>query len=149
MVKKIGPAIATIDQCMDGLRDLETKLRVKKPIVLVASDEVLVKNLRGLVCNKRHEHAHLEGTYKGQNKTHLARIWPWELATRIVAGVSAVAQKVQERMFHQAFLAAYPTDGPVERPRTQAARQAARDASGSSDSDANTEDVTGDLSSIE
>ena len=56
----------TIDQCMVGLRDLETKLRVKKATDCVASDEILVKNLRGLRCNDKHDHTMLAGTYKGK-----------------------------------------------------------------------------------
>ena len=126
---------------MAGLRDPQNKLRVKKPTRFVASDEILVKNLRPLWCYGRHQHSQLEGTYKGQNKTHIARIWPWELASRIASGVSAVVRKVQKEKLHSAFITAYP----VERPRTSAARNAAREASGTSsssdeDTDADTDD---------
>ena len=91
-----------VHQCMAGLRDPENKLRVKKPTRFVASDEILVKNLRPLWCRGNHPHSQLEGTYKGQNKTHMARIWPWELATRIAAGVSAVVRKVQKEKLNSA-----------------------------------------------
>ena len=126
---------------MAGLRDPQNKLRVKKPTLFVASYEILVKNLRPLWCRGNHQHSTLEGTYKGQNKTHIARIWPWELASRIAAGVSAVVRKVQKEKLHSAYITAYP----VERPRTRAARDAAREASGtSSSSDEPNEDSTDD-----
>ena len=64
----------------------------------------------------------------------MARIWPWELAARIAAGVSAVVRKVQKEMLHSAFITAYPSERAVERPRTQAARDVARAARGSCDS---------------
>ena len=62
----------TIHQCMVGLRDPETKLRVKKPTDFVASDEILVKNLRGLTCSKNHQHA----TSKEPTKANTELTWP-------------------------------------------------------------------------
>ena len=54
-----------VHQCLTNMRDPETKLRIKKPTDFVASDEILLKNLRPLWCDgKKHKHARLEGTYK-------------------------------------------------------------------------------------
>ena len=81
----------------------------------------------------------------------MARIWPWELATRIASGVSAIVRKVQKEKLRSAFLVVYPA-AAVERPRTREARDAARAASGSSseqDTDADTDDVTEDLGPLE
>ena len=49
----------TMHQCMTNLRGPETKLRIKKPTDFVASDEILLKDLRPLVCNGKDTYAHV------------------------------------------------------------------------------------------
>ena len=101
------------------MRDPETKLRIKKPTDFVASDEILLKNLRPLWCDgKKHAHACLEGTHKGQNKTHLARTWSWELASIIAAGVSEVVKRLQLNMY---VMSAYPSQDRTREAAAQAA----------------------------
>ena len=120
-------------QCMTNLRDPETKLRIKKPTDFVASDEILIKNLRPLWCDgKKHAHSRLEGTYKGQNKTHLARTWSWELASIIAAGVSEVVKRLQLKIY---VMSAYPSQDRTREAAAQAAiRREARSIDSSSDS---------------
>ena len=120
-------------QCLTNLRDPENKLRIKKPTDFVASDEILLKNLRPLWCDgKTHKHSHLEGTYKGHNKTHLARTWSWELASIIAAGVSEVVKRLQLKTY---VMSAYPVLDRAREAAAQAAiRREARPIESSSDS---------------
>ena len=67
-----GVVTCVVHQCMTGLRDPDTKFRVKKPTLFVASHEILLRNLQGLQCDGKHQHGRLEGTYQGQNKL----TWP-------------------------------------------------------------------------
>ena len=89
------------DQCAAGLRDMQSGLLIRKRTEIWASDEMLIKDIRPLQCNGRHQHAVLEGTFHGVNKTHLARVWPWEFAARIASGVAYAVRQYKER--HQQF----------------------------------------------
>ena len=91
---------------MTNLRDPESKLRIKKPTDFVASD------------GKTHHHARLVGTYKGQNKTHLARTWTWELASLIAAGVSEVVKRLQLKAY---VMSAYPVQDKAREAAAKAA----------------------------
>merc|ERR1711876_157030 len=118
---------------MTNLRDPENKLRIKKPTDFVASDAILLKKLRPLWCDgKKHAHSRLEGTYKGQNKTHLARTWTWELASLIAAGIREVVKRLQLKTY---VMSAYPVEDATRKAAAEAAiRRGARPIDNSSDS---------------
>ena len=80
-------------QCAAGLRDQESQLLIKKPTEFWASDYCLIEGLSRMQCRCTEPHAKLEGTYRGVAKTHLARVWPWKLASTIANGVSALIQQ--------------------------------------------------------
>ena len=108
-------------QCMANLRDPETKRRIDKPTDFVASDEVLLRDLRPLQCDgKTHAHLPLAGTHKGRKKTYLARTWPWELASIVAAGVSELIKRIQLKAY---AMSAYPIQ---DRTREAAAQDAIR-----------------------
>ena len=44
-------------------------------------------------CRCTKPHARLEGTYQGVARTHLARVWPWKLASTIANGVAALTRR--------------------------------------------------------
>eukprot|EP00975_Prorocentrum_lima_P061954 12882836-Prorocentrum_lima.AAC.1 len=60
---------------------------LKKPIDVLASDERLLRNIRPLHCDVRHQHIPIKG-----GRAHPAIIWTWEFASRAVAGVAAVVR---------------------------------------------------------
>eukprot|EP00975_Prorocentrum_lima_P054827 11493860-Prorocentrum_lima.AAC.1 len=71
---------------------------MKKATEIWASDEGLIRDIRPLIFNGRHEHVPIEG-----GRSHPARLWTWEFASRIASGVAAVI-----RNFHRQSRAAYP-----------------------------------------
>jgi hypothetical protein len=58
-----------IDQCALGLRSPKSDLPVLKPTRIVTSDAALAAGLESCRCDGRHQHEHLEGTFKGRNLT--------------------------------------------------------------------------------
>ena len=81
------------DMCAAGLICPETKRRIQKASEIWASHEALIRDLRPLRCNGKHQRGTLAGAYKGQPRTHLARHWTWEFASRVAAGVAAVIRE--------------------------------------------------------
>ena len=53
-----------IGQCSLGLRCLRTKKPILKPTRIVTSCEDMATRLSQCRCDRRHEHAHLEGSSK-------------------------------------------------------------------------------------
>ena len=105
-----------VDMCAVNLRDRETGLLIKKPSEIWTSSSHFVKSLENLRCNGRHKHTQLKGTYKGTNKTHEARTWTWEFASRIAAGVSAIIRDYYKQKDTQAY-AVRTVPPPGERDR--------------------------------
>ena len=58
-----------------GLRDPENGLRLQKRSEIWASDERLVAPLRKFVCDGKHQHSVIQGSFQGQNKSHVSRVW--------------------------------------------------------------------------
>eukprot|EP00975_Prorocentrum_lima_P050612 10600004-Prorocentrum_lima.AAC.1 len=52
----------------------------------------LIRDIRTLQCSGRHQHIPIEG-----GRAHPARIWTWEFASRMAAGVDAVVRDHQIR----------------------------------------------------
>ena len=101
-----------VDMCAAGLIDQETKLSILKASEIWYSNERFAESLYDLRCTQDHEHATLQGTYKGENKTHQARIWTWKFAARVAAGVSAII-----RDFHKTQkIRAYPVSSSSRTP---------------------------------
>eukprot|EP00975_Prorocentrum_lima_P033534 7036139-Prorocentrum_lima.AAC.1 len=46
--------------CAAGLRDIKTKMYLKKPTDIWASAERLIRDIRTLQCNGRHQHIPVE-----------------------------------------------------------------------------------------
>ena len=78
--------IVRIDQCSLGLRCPKTNLPVLKPTRIVTSCTRLAKALSVFRCDGKHQHAHLEGNYKGRPLTSYAETYPRKFC-RIVSGV--------------------------------------------------------------
>eukprot|EP00975_Prorocentrum_lima_P068839 12922873-Prorocentrum_lima.AAC.1 len=70
--------------CAAGLRDGKTNKYLKKATETWASDERLMRDIRPLICNGRHEQVPIEG-----GRSHPACLWTWEFASRIASGVAA------------------------------------------------------------
>ena len=115
-----------VDMCAVNLRDPETKLLIKKPSEIWTSSNHFVKSLSNLRCNGRHKHAQLCGTYKGVNKTHLARTWTWDFASRIAAGVAAVVREYYsvKSVEHSRTYATSEVPPPDKRNRSQSHERA-------------------------
>ena len=88
-----------VDMCAAGLKDPETKMPILKASEIWHSNVLFAESLSDLRCPGNHDHATLAGTYKGQNRTHLARVWTWEFASRIATAVSAIIR--QHHRTHQ------------------------------------------------
>ena len=90
--------------CAAGLVDEETDLPILKASEIWHSNDRFTDSLSDLRCSKDHEHAVLEGSYKGESKTHRARTWTWMFASRVAAAVSAIIRDYHKK--HQ--VKAYP-----------------------------------------
>ena len=76
--------------CAAGLRDPETGDLIQKATELWLSSHHFSRALGDLKCSKEHKHGVLQGSYEGTRKTDHARVWTWEFATRVAAGVTAI-----------------------------------------------------------
>ena len=94
--------VAIVDMCMAGLRDPENGLRLQKRSEIWASDERLVAPLRKFVCDGKHKHSVIQGSFQGQNKSHVSRIWIWDFAQSVASGIADVV-----RQNHYALCDAY------------------------------------------
>ena len=65
-----------VDQCAMGLRCPRSNYPVLKPTRIVTTSPCLAKALQSCRCDGKHEHAHLEGKYKGRNLSSWAEIYP-------------------------------------------------------------------------
>ena len=73
-----------VDQCAMGLRCPKTNRPVLKPTRIVTTSPHLARTLQKCRCDHKHEHAHLEGRYKGRNLSSWAEVYPKKFC-RIVA----------------------------------------------------------------
>ena len=85
--------VAIVDMCMAGLVDPENGLRLQKRSEIWASDERLVAPLRKYVCDGKHKHSVIQGSFQGQNKSHVSRIWTWDFAQSVASGVADVVRQ--------------------------------------------------------
>ena len=67
-----------------GLRCPKTNVPVLKPTRIVTTSPELAQELQKCRCDKKHQHAHLEGKYKGKNLSAWAEVYPKKFC-RIVA----------------------------------------------------------------
>ena len=74
-----------VDQCAMGLRCPKSNYPVLKPTQIVTTSPCLAKALQSCRCDGKHEHAHLEGKYKGRNLSSWAEIYRPKKFCRIVA----------------------------------------------------------------
>ena len=83
---------------MIGLVDAHGGI-LRKPTMLVASNEMLVERLR-IRCNHKHRHQHCEGQIDGHTRCSQAQIWPRKMCELIVDGIQQCIriQKVHERV---------------------------------------------------
>ena len=95
--------VSKVDMCAADLIDEETEMKIKKPSGIWHSNEHFTKSLEDLKCSKDHDHAILEGTYKGKNKTLQAQTWTWKFAARVAAGVSAIIRDFHRNNSVQAY----------------------------------------------
>ena len=73
--------VVKIDQCQYGLRDPVNGLPHRKSTGLLLSSHYMKRRLNRL-CDHSHDHQPLEGN----QRTHFAQQWPYELCYAIVAG---------------------------------------------------------------
>ena len=74
---------------MAGLRDGRAGQLIKKPVDIWASDPALIRDLHELQCTHDADQHY--------DPAHSAQVWPWELATRVAAGVSAIVRRSYTR----------------------------------------------------
>ena len=65
-----------VDQCALGLRSPRSKCPILKPTKIVTTQQSLAAGLVRCRCDGRHNHEHLEGSYKGVNMTSWAENYP-------------------------------------------------------------------------
>lgn len=85
-----------IDQCSLGLRCPRTKKPILKPTRIVTSCKEMATRLAKCRCDHRHEHAHLEGSYKGKPLTSYAETYPRKMC-RVIAEVLTAPNRVQSK----------------------------------------------------
>ena len=76
--------------CAAELRDPETGEPIQKATEVWFSSNHFARTLGDLRCPRDHKHGVLQGRYRGDNQTDLARVWTWKFATRVAAGVAAI-----------------------------------------------------------
>ena len=86
--------VVRIDQCSLGLRCVRTNLPVLKPTRIVTSCRMMAERLVQCRCDHRHQHAHLEGSYKGKPLTSYAETYPRKMC-RVIAEV--IHRRVQSQ----------------------------------------------------
>ena len=74
-----------IDQCSVGLRCPKTNNPILKPTRIVTTCREMAESLSHCRCDKKHEHAHLEGSYKGRPLTSYAETYPRKFCRRIAS----------------------------------------------------------------
>ena len=103
---------AKIDQCMAGRIGPKSGLQVKKPTQFWASDELLVKHLRPLVCDGSHKHANLDGSDPSvpQDRAKNMAQWPQPLCRRLANGCGELLhrEKMQQSCALPLLTAASP-----------------------------------------
>ena len=65
-----------VDQCALGLRCPKTNLPVLKPTRIVTTNAALAEGLMSYRCDGKHQHAHLEGKFRGKNLSKHAETYP-------------------------------------------------------------------------
>ena len=93
-----------IDQCALGLRSPKTDQPVLKPTRIVTSMSDLASGLLKFRCDGRHEHAHLEGKFKGYNLTSWAETYPKKFC-RIMVGLMSQQAPVSKHKHVEDILA--------------------------------------------
>ena len=73
-----------LDQCMLGLKCPASNEPVLKPTRIVSTQESLPELLGNFRCDQSHQHAHLEGRFKGKNLTEYAETYPRKFVQNIV-----------------------------------------------------------------
>ena len=91
-----GLEMALFDQCRMGLKHPTTDQPMKK-FTAVAGQSEVVKYLQGVRCDGKHEHAPIEGSYKGKDGkwaslSDFAGGYPAELCQRLLQGAEEYLQ---------------------------------------------------------
>ncbi len=85
-----------IDQCSVGLRCPKTNNPILKPTRVVTTCSEMATALSQCRCDKKHNHSHLEGSYKGRPLTSYAETYPRKFCRRI-ASVIVNHQKCRQQ----------------------------------------------------
>ena len=80
-----------IHQCMVGQHGADFR-PAKKPSMVVASDEALLKPFEGLKCDGEHGHTQTWGAPGGIGSL---QIWTWNFAERVVQGIVNLKSKIR------------------------------------------------------
>lgn len=91
---------AIVHMCAAGLKEPSTNQYVLQPTEFVASDERLLAPIRHFRCNQRHAHATLQGSWRGERRTHRARIWTWTFASQIASGIAEVCRDRHRELYN-------------------------------------------------
>ena len=84
----LGPVYEVdFHQCASGLRCPEMKLTILKPTRVLTTDPCLAESLRTCRCPVHEKPAHLEGTWKGVNRTKRAETYPGPMCARIAKAI--------------------------------------------------------------
>ena len=86
--------VVRIDQCSVGLRCPKTNKPVLKPTKIVTSCQQMANRLVQCRCDHRHDHAHLEGNFKGKPLTSYAETYPRKMC-RVVAEVMCARRPIK------------------------------------------------------
>ena len=83
------------DQCALGLRCPKTKNPVLKPTRIVTTHREMAETLQSYRCDQKHEHAHLEGSYKGINLSKIAETYPTKFCNVVSSVIAHDVTNVQ------------------------------------------------------
>ena len=114
--------ILRVDMCAAGLKDPETKMSILKASEIWCSNPLFAESLYDLRCPRNHQHTTLAGTYKGQIRTHIARVWTWEFASRIASAVSAIIRQHHRSHHTRAYVGASSSSGLQSQPPEEGQR---------------------------
>ena len=92
-----------VHQCALGLRCPKTNQPVKKPTRLVTTCVAFAQAMQTFRCDRQHNHAHLEGKFRGRNLTSYAEVYPKKFCREVAKCLLHVSEDVRVNSVEELF----------------------------------------------
>ena len=116
-----------IDMCSLGMRCPKTNVPVLKPTKIVTTMPELAERLLKCRCDHLHQHAHLEGAYKGRNLSSWCEVYPSKfcrVVSEVLSNCRAKSPRLEDVLFDESD-ALEPADPEQPVPNSEGAVAAA------------------------